>query len=181
MTERQGSDPEWPESSSKFLAFIQKVMGTMEDADPHPGDTPQICSSRISADSSCAQRSSPHRLVHLFSRVHTGEGSRENQSSFCVFTAFFPPTLGITNYMNNKYVFRACQDLLAWNMMVQEDFLVKLPRLSPPVGIQTGHLYSKVHVTQEILGTSDFVVCWIGPQRGTSPNFLSLWICYLTQ
>lgn len=38
MTERQGSDPEWPESSWKFLAFIQ-VMGTMEDADPTQ-DTP---------------------------------------------------------------------------------------------------------------------------------------------
>ena len=145
-----------------FLAFIQKVMGTMENADPHPGHTPQICSSRISADSFCAQRSSPHRLVHLFSYGHagegfqfsSGEGFRENQSSFRVIIAFFFP-LGITNYMNNKYVFRACQDLLAWNRMVQEGFLVKLPGLSPPVGVQTGHCYSKVHATQEILGTPD--------------------------
>ena len=114
MTERQGSDPEWAVSSWRnFLAFIQKGMGTMEDADPHLGHTPQICSSRISADSFRAQRSSPHRLVHLFSHGHAGEGFRETQSSFRVITAPPPPPPGITNYMNNKYVFRACQDLLA--------------------------------------------------------------------
>ena len=113
MTERQVSDRERAVSSWRnFLAFIQKGMGTMEDADPHPEHTPQICSSRISADSFRAQRSSPHRLVHLFSHGHAGEGFRENQSSFRVITAFFF-SLGITNYMNNKYVFRACQDLLA--------------------------------------------------------------------
>ena len=45
--------------------------------------------------------------------------------------------------------------------MVQEDFLVKFPGLSPPAGIQTGHLYSKVHATQKILEQTLWCAEWV--------------------
>lgn len=137
MTERQGLIVNGLWAVRNFLAFIQKVMGTMKIADPIQ-DTPQICSSRISMIHSVLKDLVPHRLVHLFSLWSCrrsfssvqGKGL-ENQSSFRVIIALFF-FLDITNYMNNKYVFRACQSLLAWNTMVQgRGFLVKLPGLSP--------------------------------------------------